>query len=213
MPPAPMGPQEKKIWLAHERQKAEESHKRKLDFQAAGGVGDDGVQVPYYAPLPNKRSRVAKNKSGSGSKQGQGSKKPAKPRAKASFPGLVLPGSAEEARLLGERDPNLDDELGDIPEVLGPLICGMLVAQGSLMRRTCLQLPKMRMIQLMTPNRGRSLGMRQAAAGLSQILATHLRRGALLPKGRATDLLLSHTKTVSTQPARGFNIFIQMDCF
>jgi hypothetical protein len=60
---------------------------------------------------------VAKNKSGSGSKQGQGSKKPAKPRAKPSFPGPVLPGSAEEARLLGERDPNLDYELGDIPEV------------------------------------------------------------------------------------------------
>lgn len=118
MPPAPMGPQEKKIWLAQERQKAEESHKRKLDFQAAGGaVGEDGVQVPYYAPLPNKRSRVVKKQSGSGSKQGQGSKKPAKPRAKPSFPGPVLPGSAEEARLLGERDPNLDDELGDIPEV------------------------------------------------------------------------------------------------
>jgi hypothetical protein len=33
--------------------------------------------------------------------------------------------------------------------------------------------------------------------------------GVLLPKGRATDLLLSHTKAVSTQPARGFNIFIQ----
>jgi hypothetical protein len=28
-----------------------------------------------------------------------------------------LPGSAEEARLLGERDLNLDDELRDIPEV------------------------------------------------------------------------------------------------
>jgi hypothetical protein len=70
MPPAPMGPQEKKISLAQERQKAEESHKRKLDFQAAGGVGDNGVQVPYYAPLPNKRSRVAKNKSGSSSEQG-----------------------------------------------------------------------------------------------------------------------------------------------
>jgi hypothetical protein len=67
-----------------------------LDFQAAGEVGDDGVQVPYYAPLPNKRSRVAKNKSGWGSKQGQGTKKPAKPRAKASFPGPVLPGSPQK---------------------------------------------------------------------------------------------------------------------
>jgi hypothetical protein len=36
---------------------------------------------------------------------------------KLSFPGPVLPGSAEEARLLGERDPNLDDKHGDIPEV------------------------------------------------------------------------------------------------
>jgi hypothetical protein len=115
MPPANMGPQEKKIWLAQERQKAEKSHKRKLDFQAAGGA--EGDDVPYYAPLPNKRSRVVKNKSGSGSKQGQDSKKLAKPRAKPSFPVPVLPGSAEEARLLGERDPNLDDELKDIPVV------------------------------------------------------------------------------------------------
>jgi hypothetical protein len=60
---------------------------------------------------------VVKNKFGSGSKQGQGSKKHAKPRAKPSFPGPVLPGSAEEARLLGKRDPNLDDELRDISEV------------------------------------------------------------------------------------------------
>jgi hypothetical protein len=83
MPPANMGPQEKKIWLAQERRKAEELHKRKLDFQAAGGA--EGDYVPYYDPLPNKRSRVLKNKSGLGSKQGQGSKKPAKPRPNLPF--------------------------------------------------------------------------------------------------------------------------------
>jgi hypothetical protein len=61
---------------------------------------------------------VKKNRAGLGSKQGKGSKKPfGKPWTKPSFPGPVVPGSAEEARLLGERDPNLDDELGDIPEV------------------------------------------------------------------------------------------------
>jgi hypothetical protein len=39
MPPANMGPQEKKIWLAQERQKAGELHKRKLELPSSRRSG------------------------------------------------------------------------------------------------------------------------------------------------------------------------------
>jgi hypothetical protein len=160
---------------------------------------------------------VVKNKSGSGSKQGQGSKKPAKPRAKPSFPGPVLPGSAEEARLLGERDPNLDDELRDISEVR-PTDMRYARGSGESDKEDVPVASEDEDDPAYDPSSGEESGMRQAAPGLLQILlegrlATHLHPGALLPKGRATDLLLWQPKAVSSLPARGFIIVIHIACF